>query len=116
MALLFLFFADIRRYLTPDRINLRARLSTLERRLSLIERQGVDLSRATFAAQFGRNMEFYTAFVFEFRARDGDEPVAGGGRYDTLLQALGAPRQTPAVGCAIFGERLLAARRAQGAA
>jgi ATP phosphoribosyltransferase regulatory subunit len=97
-------------------VSIDTALSALERRLSLIERQGVDLSRATFAAQFGRNMEFYTAFVFEFRARDGDEPVAGGGRYDTLLQALGAPRPTPAVGCAIFGERLLAARRAQGAA
>jgi ATP phosphoribosyltransferase regulatory subunit len=91
-------------------------LSALERRLSLIERQGVDLSRATFAAQFGRDMEFYTAFVFELRTRNSDEPIAGGGRYDTLLQALGAPRATPAVGCAIFGERLLAARRAQGAA
>jgi ATP phosphoribosyltransferase regulatory subunit len=97
-------------------VSIDVALSALERRLSLIERQGVDLSRATFAAQFGRNMEFYTAFVFEFRTRDGDEPVAGGGRYDTLLQALGAPRATPAVGCAIFGERLLAARRAQGAA
>jgi ATP phosphoribosyltransferase regulatory subunit len=89
-------------------------LAALERRLALIERQGVDLSRATFAAQFGRNMEFYTAFVFEFRASGSDEPVAGGGRYDTLLQALGAPRATPAIGCAVFGERLLAARRAQG--
>ena len=89
-------------------------LGALERRLSLIERQGVDLSRATFAAQFGRNMEFYTAFVFEFRTHGSDEPIAGGGRYDTLLQALGATRPTPAVGCAIFGERLLAARRGQG--
>ena len=44
------------------------------------------------------------------------EPIAGGGRYDTLLQALGAAKAIPAVGCAIFGERLLAARRAQGAA
>jgi ATP phosphoribosyltransferase regulatory subunit len=97
-------------------VSIDTALGALERRLSLIERQGVDLSRATFAAQFGRNMEFYTAFVFEFRTRDGDEPVAGGGRYDTLLQALGAPKATPAVGCAVFGERLLAARRAQGGA
>jgi ATP phosphoribosyltransferase regulatory subunit len=95
-------------------ISIDMTLSAFERRLSLIERQGVDLSRATFAAQFGRNMEFYTAFVFECRTSGGDQPIAGGGRYDTLLQALGAPRATPAVGCAIFGERLLAARRAQG--
>ncbi len=95
-------------------ISIDVALSALERRLSLIERQGVDLSRAIFAAQFGRNMEFYTGFVFECRTRDSDDPIAGGGRYDTLLQALGAPHATPAVGCAIFAERLLAARHAQG--
>ena len=95
-------------------ISIDVALSALERRLGLIERHGVDLSRATFAAQFGRNMEYYTAFVFEFRTRDSEAPIAGGGRYDTLLQALGAAKPIPAVGCAIFGERLLAARRAQG--
>jgi ATP phosphoribosyltransferase regulatory subunit len=38
--------------------------------------------------------------------------VAGGGRYDTLLRALGASADIPAVGCAIRSERVLAARRA----
>jgi ATP phosphoribosyltransferase regulatory subunit len=89
-------------------------VDALERRLGLIERHGFKLPRAIFAAQFGRQMEYYTGFVFEFRANAGDKPVAGGGRYDTLLTALGAPKPVPAVGLAVYGERLLAARRTQG--
>jgi ATP phosphoribosyltransferase regulatory subunit len=97
-------------------ISLDAPISALERRLGLIERHGFNLSRATFAAQFGRNMEYYTGFVFEFRATPMEKPVAGGGRYDNLLTALGAPKPAPAVGLAVYAERLLAARRAQGVA
>ena len=89
-------------------------IGALERRFALIERHGFNLGRATFAAQFGRNMEYYTGFVFEFRASPTNPPIAGGGRYDNLLTALGAPRAAPAVGLAIFGERVLAARQTQG--
>jgi ATP phosphoribosyltransferase regulatory subunit len=73
--------------------------------------------RVTFAARFGRNMEYYTGFVFELWSRDaeGAVQVAGGGRYDTLLKTLGAKREIPAIGCAIRAERVLAARRATGA-
>ena len=95
-------------------ISLDAPISALERRFGLIERHGFNLSRATFAAQFGRNMEYYTGFVFEFRVGGEAAPIAGGGRYDNLLTALGAVKPAPAVGLAIFAERLLAARRAQG--
>lgn len=95
-------------------ISLDTAIGQLERRLGLIERHGFNLARATFAAEFGRNMEYYTGFVFELRASPVERPVAGGGRYDNLLTALGAPKPVPAVGLAIFAERLLAARRAQG--
>jgi ATP phosphoribosyltransferase regulatory subunit len=95
-------------------VSLDPSIAALERRLGLIERHGFSLARATFAAEFGRNMEYYTGFVFEFRAPAVPASLAGGGRYDNLLTALGAPKITPAVGLAIFGERVLAARRAQG--
>jgi ATP phosphoribosyltransferase regulatory subunit len=95
-------------------VSLDAPIAALERRFGLIERHGFNLARATFATQFGRNMEYYTGFVFEFRANGEAAPVAGGGRYDTLLTALGSAKPAPAVGLAIFAERLLAARRAQG--
>jgi ATP phosphoribosyltransferase regulatory subunit len=97
-------------------VSLDAPIGALERRLGLITRHGFPLTRATFAAEFGRNMEYYTGFVFEFRASGVEKPVAGGGRYDNLLTALGAPKPVPAVGLAVFAERLAAARRAQGIA
>jgi ATP phosphoribosyltransferase regulatory subunit len=55
--------------------------------------------------------------VFELWGKDADGPVeiAGGGRYDTLMQSLGAKGPVTAVGCAIRTERLLAARQFAGA-
>lgn len=86
-------------------------IERFERRLDLTAKAGVDLSRAHFATGFGRNMAYYTGFVFEFRVRalGPDAMICGGGRYDKLLSALGADSTVPAVGCAVGIERLLAA-------
>jgi ATP phosphoribosyltransferase regulatory subunit len=86
-------------------------LDAILRRLDRLERDGVDLARATFTAEFGRKLEYYSGLVFQIEAAglEETEPVAGGGRYDNLLTALGAPRPVPAVGSAIHTERLLAA-------
>ena len=65
--------------------------------------------RSLQAAHFGRSMEYYTGFVFELRTADGAVELAGGGRYDNLLELLGARQPVTAVGCAIHTERLLAA-------
>jgi ATP phosphoribosyltransferase regulatory subunit len=99
-------------------IDLSGPLDAMAVRLDALKTLGVDPASATFAAHFGRNMEYYTGFVFELWSRDAEGPVevAGGGRYDTLLEAIGAGRAVRAVGCAIHTERLLAARRFTGAA
>ncbi|MDO8422579.1 MAG: ATP phosphoribosyltransferase regulatory subunit [Parvibaculum sp.] len=89
------------------KIKLDAPIAALERRFELIDKNGVDLSRATFETGFGRKLEYYTGFVFELSV--GDNVFAGGGRYDGLLQSLGAKSRVPAVGCAITLERLTAA-------
>lgn len=64
-----------------------------------------------FNAEFGRDLEYYTGHVFQIempgKGRIGQ--IAGGGRYDDLLQGLGAPEEVPAVGSAIHTERLLSA-------
>lgn len=88
-----------------------AALDAFTRRLDLIAKAGVDLARADFSAEFGRNLEYYTGLVFELRAPGLalSRPVAGGGRYDRLMQAAGANRGVPAVGAAIHTERLLTA-------
>lgn len=92
-------------------------VETYRERMRLFEAAGVKLADAEFSAEFGRNLEYYTGFVFEVvlpklgRA----SPVAGGGRYDRLLKAVGAPRDVPAVGAAVHTERLLAAINGGGA-
>ena len=71
---------------------------------------GVDLRRVTFAGAFGRNLDYYTGFVFEARAPGGGGgPVFGGGRYDRLAQALGSDKPVPAVGVSIWLDRLMRA-------
>ena len=96
-------------------VSLEAPLGAMATRLETLKALGIDDARVSFAARFGRNMEYYTGFVFELWARDAEGPVqiAGGGRYDTLLEQLGAARAIPAIGFAIRTERVLArARRA----
>ena len=92
-------------------LDLDAALAAVSRRFDRLEADGIDLSRATFATDFGRKLEYYSGLVFQIEAEglDETEPVAGGGRYDNLLTALGAPRTVPAVGSAIHTERLLTA-------
>lgn len=87
-------------------------LDRFARRADEIARRGIDLARLGFAADFARNLDYYTGFVFEIRdaARlDGRVVVAGGGRYDRLLHRLGATGpEMPAVGCAFWPDRLSA--------
>jgi ATP phosphoribosyltransferase regulatory subunit len=104
--------AQIRALTAKAGIDLSAPVGAMEKRLDALQALGIDPKRVTFAAHFGRNMEYYTGFVFELRA--GDVLVAGGGRYDTLLEALGAGRAIPAVGVSLWTEAILAARRANG--
>jgi ATP phosphoribosyltransferase regulatory subunit len=103
---------EIRALLKTAGISLDPQLAAMESRLALLKSLGVAPERIQFTAHFGRNMEYYTGFVFELWARDreGQVAVAGGGRYDTLLESLGAKQPVSAIGCAIRTERLLAAR------
>lgn len=83
-------------------------LAAMAERLHALKAMDVPPEKVRFVAHFGRNLEYYTGFVFELWTRAGE--VAGGGRYDTLLESLGAPRGTTAIGCAIRTERLMEAR------
>jgi ATP phosphoribosyltransferase regulatory subunit len=107
--------AEIRKLTKAARVDLDEPLEAMEARLAALKPLNVDSSRVTFAARFGRNIEYYTGFVFELWSRDteGAVQIAGGGRYDRLLENFGAPANTSAIGCAIRTERVLAARRAQ---
>jgi ATP phosphoribosyltransferase regulatory subunit len=65
-----------------------------------------------FDADFGRQFEYYSGFVFqiELPGRGIAGQIAGGGRYDGLLASIGAERDAPSIGSAIHTERLLASK------
>jgi ATP phosphoribosyltransferase regulatory subunit len=92
-------------------INIDAEIDACVRRFDRLSKSGLDLSRATFATEFGRSLEYYSGLVFQIEVGDERDAsqIAGGGRYDGLLANIGAPRQVPAIGSAIHTERLLAA-------
>jgi ATP phosphoribosyltransferase regulatory subunit len=96
--------------IAPHKLDLGNVLAAFRRRLDLLDAAGMDTKGAAFAAEFGRNLEYYTGFVFEIIAPElgPRSPVAGGGRYDSLLADVGAPISVPAVGSCIHTERLLA--------
>ncbi|HEX4270888.1 MAG TPA: ATP phosphoribosyltransferase regulatory subunit [Rhizomicrobium sp.] len=104
--------AEVRALLKTTGIDLERELSAMDARLATLKSLGVAPERVQFTAHFGRNMEYYTGLVFELWGRDREGPVqvAGGGRYDTLLESLGAKQPVSAIGCAIRTERLLAAK------
>jgi len=93
-----------------NKIDLGPALDAFRRRLELIEAAGVATAGATFSAEFGRDLEYYTGFVFEISVPKlgPRSPIAGGGRYDSLVADVGAATAVPAVGSSIHTERLLA--------
>lgn len=100
--------SSLRRLAAEERLDLSAAFGRLEARTGFIAAAGVDPARLTFRAAFGRNLDYYTGFVFEARhpLRADGKPVCGGGRYDGLMLALGAPTPGAAVGFSMWLDRL----------
>ncbi len=92
-------------------VNIGSALNVFNQRLEFMAKAGVDLNTIEFSAEFGREVEYYTGFVFQLDAPDLPNGcnIAGGGRYDNLLTHLGSKTPIPAVGCAFHTERLLRA-------
>jgi ATP phosphoribosyltransferase regulatory subunit len=86
---------------------LKPALDLFESRTGFLAARGIDLKRVRFSTSFGRGFDYYTGFVFELTdpTRTGD-PLVAGGRYDGLLARLGAAEPIPAVGLAVWIERL----------
>ncbi|WP_439543644.1 ATP phosphoribosyltransferase regulatory subunit [Hyphomicrobium sp.] len=108
----------IRELATLMGIQIEEAVGAYEWRLELMAQAGLDLERAEFSADFGRALAYYTGFVFEVvtPGLGHRSPVAGGGRYDHLLKAVGAPVDVPAVGAAVHTDRLVTALANGGAA
>jgi ATP phosphoribosyltransferase regulatory subunit len=99
------------RTLTEDAgLSLDPALDLFESRTGFLAASGVDVTRIRFETGFGRGVDYYTGFVFELHDRQGrvDGQLVAGGRYDALLTRLGSARPVPAVGLAVWIERLAA--------
>lgn len=103
--------ARIKDLFQRNNVDVSDALDNFERRLSLLIKGDPAMAQATFDAEFGRHFEYYTGFVFEIGCDElgPSSPLAGGGRYDEMLRAIGAPEATSAVGSAIYTDRLLLA-------
>jgi ATP phosphoribosyltransferase regulatory subunit len=60
-----------------------------------------------FSSNIGRGAEYYTGLVFEIYKKSKNLNLASGGRYDNLMQTLGAKTKIAAIGGAINYDNIL---------
>ena len=99
--------AELRALAAETNIDLGPALDLFESRTGFLAARGVDVSRIQFSTAFGRGFDYYTGFVFELHHQAGTNgPLIAGGRYDGLLTRLGSKSPIPAVGFAVWVDRL----------
>lgn len=99
---------ELTRFAIAEDLPLSNAIAAFAQRNAAILETGIDLEAIHFSTRFGRNPDYYTGFVFEIvdPDRDDGKPVAGGGRYDGLLQRLGSATAIPAAGFSVWLDRL----------
>ena len=102
--------AELRTLTSDARISLGEALDLFESRTGFLAARGIDVARIRFSTAFGRGLDYYTGCVFELHdpAVRVEGQLVAGGRYDGLLTRLGAKAPIPAVGFAVWVERLAA--------
>ena len=98
-------------YSIADNERSRRALDNLTEIYRLLEIYGV-ADKITFDLGLIRDFEYYTGMVFEAYSHGVGYSLAGGGRYDHMLEDFGAA--CPATGFALGIERVLDARKFQG--
>jgi ATP phosphoribosyltransferase regulatory subunit len=100
--------AELRALAASAALKIEPALDLFESRAGFLAARGVDVGRIRFSTAFGRGLDYYSGFVFELHdphaAPNG--PLVAGGRYDELLTRLGAKTPIPAVGFAVWIERV----------
>ena len=87
---------------------LDAVIDLFESRTGFLAARGVDVSRIRFSTALGSGWEYYSGLVFQLYGANGDadDQLVVGGRYDAMLTRLGSPTPIPAVGFAVWIDRL----------
>ena len=88
-------------------------VKNLEELIRLAAESGGNLD-ITVDAGFARGLEYYTGMIFEVYVPELDIALAGGGRYDRLVELFGG-EPTPAVGVAHGIDRIMLAMQEQKA-
>jgi histidyl-tRNA synthetase len=87
-----------------------AGLEEMDTLISLLRTQ-VPAERIAFTPRLVRGLSYYTGAIWEVVAPGVPGSIAGGGRYDHLIETLGGP-DVPATGGSLGVERILALRSA----
>ena len=107
---------------TAAGIDIAPALDRFEARLAALDAEGINAAALPFNGDYGRNLEYYDGFVFEFfdqalaeKSGRRAAQLAGGGRYDGLLGAASRAfglnaAQGSAIGAAIRPETLISVR------
>jgi ATP phosphoribosyltransferase regulatory subunit len=93
---------------------LEGAVERFDARVAAFAAAGVKLSDITWRAAFGRPLDYYTGLVFEITQRGDHRVLAGGGRFDRMMTLLGAEDHIPAVGFALWLDRIETARGEHG--
>ena len=101
--------AQLRQLAGEAQLDLGKVLDEFDARLGFITAHGIDVAALHFSTGFARKLDYYTGFVFEARnaATPDARSIVGGGRYDRLLASLNGGHDVPAVGAAIWMDRLM---------
>jgi ATP phosphoribosyltransferase regulatory subunit len=99
---------QLRRLADDARLDFGGALDSFDQRTGFLAARGMPIEDFVFSAAFVRDLDYYTGFVFEAvdAGRPEARPAIGGGRYDGLARRLGAASDVPAVGAAVWIDRL----------
>tara|TARA_B100001245_G_scaffold206481_1_gene168506 strand:+ start:311 stop:1666 length:1356 start_codon:yes stop_codon:yes gene_type:complete len=88
--------------------SLLRQIDIAKERLEKIKELGVNLDKSKFSSEKGREVEYYTGFLFDFVNSQKGKSIhlGGGGRYDNLIRSMGSKTDIPAVGAAVNMENL----------
>jgi len=100
--------AQLRELAKDAKLDLGEALDSFDERTGFLAARGLNIHEFTYRANFIRDLDYYTGFVFEAvdAANPDARPAIGGGRYDGLARKLGAANDLPAIGAAIWVDRL----------
>jgi ATP phosphoribosyltransferase regulatory subunit len=100
--------AELRALAGSAGLRIEPALDLFESRTGFLAARGIDVGSIRFSTAYGRGLDYYTGFVFELHdvSAAPNGPLVAGGRYDELLSRLGAKTPIPAVGFAVWIERV----------